>query len=75
MRFGIGMNADHTLEEVGQQFSLTRERIRQIGARALRKLKHPNRSTVPQQLICMLPRGLRSKNRIGLLPKGLANPS
>jgi RNA polymerase primary sigma factor len=46
MRFGIGMNADHTLEEVGQQFSLTRERIRQIEARALRKLKHPNRSSV-----------------------------
>jgi RNA polymerase primary sigma factor len=45
MRFGIGMNADHTLEEVGQQFSLTRERIRQIEARALRKLKHPSRSS------------------------------
>ena len=44
MRFGIGMNADHTLEEVAQQFSLTRERIRQIEARALRKLKHPSRS-------------------------------
>jgi RNA polymerase primary sigma factor len=44
MRFGIGMNTDHTLEEVGQQFSLTRERIRQIEARALRKLKHPSRS-------------------------------
>jgi len=46
MRFGIGMNADHTMEEVGQQFSLTRERIRQIEARALRKLKHPSRSSV-----------------------------
>ena len=46
MRFGIGMNTDHTLEEVGQQFSLTRERIRQIEARALRKLKHPSRSSV-----------------------------
>ena len=46
MRFGIGMNADHTLEEVGQQFSLTRERIRQIEARALRKLKHPSRSSL-----------------------------
>ena len=45
-RFGIGMNADHTLEEVGQKFSLTRERIRQIEARALRKLKHPSRSSV-----------------------------
>ena len=41
MRFGIGMNSDHTLEEVGQQFSVTRERIRQIEAKALRKLKHP----------------------------------
>jgi RNA polymerase primary sigma factor len=46
MRFGLGMNSDHTLEEVGQRFSLTRERIRQIEARALRKLKHPSRSSV-----------------------------
>ena len=46
MRFGIGMNTDHTLEEVGQQFSLTRERILQIEAKALRKLKHPSRSRV-----------------------------
>jgi RNA polymerase primary sigma factor len=46
MRFGIGMNADHTLEEVGQQFSVTRERIRQIEAKALRKLKHPSRSKI-----------------------------
>ena len=46
MRFGIGMNSDHTLEEVGQQFSVTRERIRQIEAKALRKLKHPCRSRV-----------------------------
>ncbi len=45
MRFGIGMNTDHTLEEVGQQFSVTRERIRQIEAKALRKLKHPSRPT------------------------------
>ena len=44
MRFGIGMNSDHTLEEVGLQFSVTRERIRQIEAKALRKLKHPTRS-------------------------------
>ena len=44
MRFGIGMSTDHTLEEVGQQFNVTRERIRQIEAKALRKLKHPNRS-------------------------------
>ena len=44
MRFGIGMNTDHTLEEVGQQFCVTRERIRQIEAKALRKLKHPSRS-------------------------------
>ena len=43
MRFGIGMNTDHTLEEVGQQFNVTRERIRQIEAKALRKLKHPSR--------------------------------
>ena len=41
MRFGVGMNTDHTLEEVGLQFSVTRERIRQIEAKALRKLKHP----------------------------------
>jgi RNA polymerase primary sigma factor len=44
MRFGIGMNTDHTLEEVGTQFTVTRERIRQIEAKALRKLKHPSRS-------------------------------
>ena len=46
MRFGLGMNSDHTLEEVGKQFSVTRERIRQIEAKALRKLKHPVRSRV-----------------------------
>jgi len=46
MRFGIGMNKDHTLEEVGRQFSVTRERIRQIEAKALRKLKHPSRSRI-----------------------------
>jgi RNA polymerase primary sigma factor len=44
MRFGIGMNTDHTLEQVGRRFSVTRERIRQIEAKALRKLKHPSRS-------------------------------
>jgi RNA polymerase primary sigma factor len=46
MRFGLGINSDHTLEEVGQQFSVTRERIRQIEANAIRKLKHPSRSRV-----------------------------
>ena len=46
MRFAIGMNTDHTLEEVGQQFLVTLERIRQIEAKALRKLKHPSRSSV-----------------------------
>jgi RNA polymerase primary sigma factor len=46
MRFGIGMNKDHTLEEVGQQFSVTRKRIRQIEAKALRKLKYPSRSRI-----------------------------
>jgi RNA polymerase primary sigma factor len=46
MRFGLGMNGDHTLEEVGQQFSVTRERIRQIEAKALRTFKHPSRSSV-----------------------------
>jgi RNA polymerase primary sigma factor len=51
MRFGIGMNSDHTLEEVGQQFSVTRERIRQIEAKALRKLKHPSRSRVLRTLL------------------------
>ena len=51
MRFGIGMNTDHTLEEVGQQFSVTRERIRQIEAKALRKLRHPSRSRILRSFI------------------------
>jgi RNA polymerase primary sigma factor len=51
IRFGIGMNTDHTLEEVGQQFSVTRERIRQIEAKALRKLKHPSRSRKLQSFL------------------------
>jgi RNA polymerase primary sigma factor len=46
LRFGIGVSTDNTLQEVGQQFSVTRERIRQIEARALRKLKHPSRSRI-----------------------------
>ena len=50
MRFGLGTNSDHTLEQVGQQFSVTRERIRQIEAKALRKLKHPSRSRSLQKL-------------------------
>ena len=49
MRFGIGMDSDHTLEEVGKQFSVTRERIRQIEAKALRKLQHPKRIAKLQQ--------------------------
>jgi DNA-binding CsgD family transcriptional regulator len=61
MRFGIGMNTDHTLEEVGQQFSVTRERIRQIEAKALRKLKHPSRSEAAQ-----LPRQLMIRPGISL---------
>ena len=51
MRFGIGINTDHTLEEVGQQFSVTRERIRQIEAKALWKLKHPSRSRVLRRFL------------------------
>ncbi len=60
MRFGIGMNTDHTLEEVGQQFSVTRERIRQIEAKALRKLKHPSRS---RMLRSFLDQGERQVDR------------
>jgi RNA polymerase primary sigma factor len=51
MRFGIGMNTENTLEVVGQQFSLTRERIRQIEAKALRKLKHPSQSRILRSLL------------------------
>jgi RNA polymerase primary sigma factor len=51
MRFGLGMNRDHTLEEIGQRFSVTRERIRQIEAKAIRKLKHPTRSKVLRTFI------------------------
>ena len=51
MRFGIGMNTDHTPEEVEQQFSVTRERIRQIEVKALRKLKHPSRSRKMRSLL------------------------
>jgi Sigma-70, region 4 len=56
MRFGIGMNTDHTLEEVGLQFSVTRERIRQIEARALRMLKHPSRSRLLRSVDRLLSR-------------------
>ena len=62
MRFGIGMNTDHTLEEVGQQFSVTRERIRQIEAKALRKLKHPSRAASCEAswtIEALVPRGCR----------------
>jgi len=51
MRFGINMNTDHTLEEVGKQFDVTRERIRQIEAKALRKLRHPSRSEKLQSFV------------------------
>ena len=64
MRFGIGMNTDHTLEEVGQQFSVTRERIRQIEAKALRKLKHPSRSRKLQELPRQLTHHGRSATRV-----------
>jgi RNA polymerase primary sigma factor len=60
MRFGIGMNTDHTLEEVGQQFSVTRERIRQIEAKALRKLKHPSRSRKLRSFLDTSPRRFSS---------------
>ena len=63
MRFGIGMNTDHTLEEVGQQFSVTRERIRQIEAKALRKLKHPSRSPQAAELPGYLIQGPGGRSR------------
>jgi RNA polymerase primary sigma factor len=70
MRFGIGMNTDHTLEEVGQQFSVTRERIRQIEAKALRKLKHPSRS---RKLRSFLDNGARPANEPIPLRRGAAS--
>ena len=74
MRFGIGMNTDHTLEEVGQQFSVTRERIRQIEAKALRKLKHPSRSRklrlVPRQLAPTQPSPLAGEGGRGSAATG-----
>ena len=69
MRFGIGMNTDHTLEEVGQQFSVTRERIRQIEAKALRKLKHPSRSAEAAELPGQLS-GAPHRNTAKSPPKG-----
>ena len=71
MRFGIGMNTDHTLEEVGQQFSVTRERIRQIEAKALRKLKHPSREPEAPELPRQLS-GLRSHRASGC--RGIIRP-
>ena len=67
MRFGIGMNTDHTLEEVGQPFSVTRERIRQIEAKALRKLKHPSRS---RKLRSFLDNGGRGQSAVGIRQSG-----
>ena len=82
MRFGIGMNTDHTLEEVGQQFSVTRERIRQIEAKALRKLKHPSRvaQAAGASSTADLPAGAAAGRRrpgdagAALGPTGFANP-
>ena len=64
MRFGIGMNTDHTLEEVGQQFSVTRERIRQIEAKALRKLKHPSRSRKMRSFLDQWSGGMEPQNQL-----------
>lgn len=70
MRFGIDMNTDHTLEEVGKQFDVTRERIRQIEAKALRKLRHPSRSEVlrsfPRRLIGRPDQVLRRTRHLSL---------
>ena len=71
MRFGIGMNTDHTLEEVGQQFSVTRERIRQIEAKALRKLKHPSRSRGSCGAFWIIERGLSASSPLaGKISRG-----
>jgi DNA-binding CsgD family transcriptional regulator len=78
MRFGIGMNTDHTLEEVGLQFSVTHERIRQIEARALRKLKHPNRSTLLRSFLDNLIGRVNARSAsdtIVSLPTGRKNPA
>ena len=79
MRFGIGMNTDHTLEEVGQQFSVTRERIRQIEAKALRKLKHPSRSQeaaqLPRQLGSVIPGAAQRRDVPGIDPTFWASPA
>ncbi len=75
MRFGIGMNTDHTLEEVGQQFSVTRERIRQIEAKALRKLKHPSRSSQTSQLLGQLTERRRGRREAPRLDRGVKHPS
>ena len=64
MRFGVGMNTDHTLEEVGLQFSVTRERIRQIEAKALRKLKHPSRSKQLKSFLETMSYTLKSISKI-----------
>jgi DNA-binding CsgD family transcriptional regulator len=74
MRFGIGMNTDHTLEEVGQQFSVTRERIRQIEAKALRKLKHPSRSRKMRAPIGFTRRTRRTRSALPVMPDLIQHP-